>query len=235
MLNITYNASDAKIAEQLKADLAQTRLRLEHPMLVVLVSSEALRDESVQASIQEAKAQNHRIAFIKTKPIELTKNMSDLPPLDVSAKYDSKRVVQYLNRVDMGAQRLKRGRQLLVALLIGAGIMFVVAMWGIITQRVGFPVERYATEYALELEQISTYIFPTLDYLQPRTTDDALNYSATVDKLPTRILIFALQTATNVPMNNSATQDAIRAIETNAVGTAAVMTQQAQVTATATP
>jgi hypothetical protein len=229
MLNMTYAASDSAVAEKMTKDLSTAHLKLDHPMLIVVASPDGMKDESVNKAIKQAEKDNHRIAVVKVKAVSVPDSVGEFPPLDMSAKYDASRLVRYLNRVDMGMARVKRGQRLLFFIAVGALIMFAAAIWGIASGQVAFPQDEYATEFAFELNQISTFAAPTLDYLMPRTTEDALNFPATVERMPTRVVEFAIQTATALPSGMGATQEAIA---TAAVGTSAAMTQ---VAATATP
>ena len=218
MLNMTYAASDSALAEQMTKDLSTAPLKLDHSLLIVVASPDGMKDESVSKAIKQAEKDNHRIAVVKVKPTSIPDNLGEFPPLDLSAKYDRNRLVRYINRVDMGMARVKRGQRLLFFISAGAILMFVAAIWGITSGQVAFPQDEYATEFAFELDQISTFAAPTLDYLMPRTTDDALNYAATVEKMPTRVREFAIQTATALPIG-------MDAIATAAVGTSAAMTE----------
>jgi hypothetical protein len=231
MLNLTYAPSDAEIADKVKADLMASRLKLEHPMLVVIASPEAIQDENVKQAIKEAKSNQHRVAYLKAKTVDLSVDKSTLPPMDIRNGYKIKQLLAYLNNADLGKERLQRSKLLLLMVGGAALLMFFVGIYGINSRQVGFPVERYETEYAVELDQISTFIAPTMEYLQPRTTDDALNYASTVERIPTRVLIFALQTATTLPQS----QATLETIGTIAIATEAQMTAQATLEATATP
>jgi len=151
--------------------------------------------------------------------------MGELPAINIQ-KYDLKKIVAYLNRVDLGAKRLNVNRRLLFFFGAAGLIMFFMAVWGVSSGSVVFPVGEYQTENALNEQRIEEFARPTLEAWMPRTTQDAIAFPATVEAAPTRLLVYLLQTATSIPLNAEATQ--------NAIGTAAVATSIA-LTATATP
>jgi hypothetical protein len=225
MLQITYASADAAVAQRIRDELMASALKLERPMLVLLASPESLADETIMTQVQQARQQGHRIAVVTVRPVQVPADMGEFPPLDYTAGQPH-RLVRYLNRVDLGTARIRRSRWLLLAVSAGALAMFFVAIWGIITGQVAFPQDEYATEYAFELGQIGTFAAPTLDYLMPRTTDDALNFPATAERAPTRVRIFAIETATALPQSLAATQQAIGTI---AVATSAQLTLEAAV------
>ncbi len=229
MLDIAYAPIDKELAERLSSDLARSKLRLEHRVLILLAAPESIADETVMRTVKQAEKDGVRLAVIKVRAVDVPAGLGEMPPLDMTHKYNLDRAVAFINRVDLGAARIRRSQRLLFFVGAGAIIMFAASIWGIISGNVRFPIEEYATEFAEELSLISTFAAPTLEFIMPRTTDDALNFAATVPAIPTRLRVFALETATALPLNVSGTQ---QAIETAAVATSAAMTLAAP---TATP
>lgn len=231
MLNIAFAPPDQELANRIRDDLMRSKLRLEHRVLIWLASPESLADEGVMRTVKQAEKDGVRLAIIKVRPVDVPEGLGEFPPLDMTQKYSLDRIVAFVNRVDLGAARIRRSQRLLFFISAGVVIMFAAAIWGIISGNVRFPIEEYATEFAEELNQISTFVAPTLEFIMPRTTDDALNFAATVPAIPTRVRIFAIETATALPLSFSSTQ---QAIETAAAATSAAMTLAAP-TATPTP
>ncbi len=227
MLNITFATQDTDKANALRDLLANaTDLALEQPLLIVLASRVSMADETVQAAVAQAKAQGTHIAVLKLDNTPVPSGLGELPPLDIAKDLNAKRIVAYLNRADLGRARLQRSRLLLGWLMVAIVLMFGVALWSISSGRVAFPIDEFATQNAFAEQQIQFYAMPTLEQWMPRNTQDALTFDATVDAVPTRFLIYLLQTATAIPKSVSATQQAI--------ATAAAMTAAA-LTATPTP
>jgi hypothetical protein len=228
MLNITYHPQDEATAQRLRADLSNNpALKLERPMLIVLASAVSLQDEGVRKSVTQAKQDGKRVAVLSLDGTPVEPNLGELPALKLK-KYNPNAVVRYLNRVDLGAQRVAVNRRLLFFFSAAVLVMFFMAVWGVSSGNVVFPVSEYQTRNAINEARIDAFIHTTLEGWMPRTTQDALNFSATVDALPTRFLIYTLQTATYIPLNAQATQEAIG---TSAAATSAALTAQPTPTA----
>ncbi|MCS6835459.1 MAG: hypothetical protein NZ750_05510 [Anaerolineae bacterium] len=233
MLNIAFHPTDQALAEKLQADLSKTYIRLEKPMLIVLLSQAALADAEVSRSVQQAQAEGARIAVILPQALtSLPAPYAGLPVFSATdGRYEMKGLMAYLNRVDLGETRIARSRALLLLMLVSVAVMFVLALWGVGSGQVRFPSSEYATDDAIAFSQIQTLTFPTLDPLMPRSTEDALAFPATVQAAPTRNRPYLAGTATALPRNLAATQEAIA---TNALMTMQVQTQAAQVSSTPT-
>jgi len=222
MLNIAFHPADQALAEKLRADLGQTHVRLEKPMLIVLLSPAALADEDVSRSVQQAQSEGARIALLLTQPLgNLPAPYASLPSFSApEGQYTLKALLAYLNRVDLGSARLARSRTLLLLMLVAVAVMFGLALWGVGSGQVRFPSEEYATDDAIAFRQIQTLTFPTLDPLMPRSTEDAVAFPATVEAASTRNRPYLIETATALPQGRAATQEAI--------ASSAPMTMQAQ-------
>jgi hypothetical protein len=234
MLNIAFHPTDQALAEKLRADLGQTYIRLEKPMLIVLLSPAALADAEVSRSAQQALAEGSRVAVILPQALaSLPAPYDGLPTFSApNGQYAMKALLAYLNRVDLGQARLARSRALLLSMLAAVAVMFVLALWGVGSGQVRFPSSEYATDDALAFGQIQTLTFPTLDPLMPRSTEDALAFPATVQAAPTRNRPFLAETATALPRNLAATQEAIAS---SAPMTMQAQTQAAQASPTPSP
>ena len=86
-------------------------------------------------------------------------------------------------------------------LVIGAiaALMFGLAIMGILSGLVAFPVTEYNEEATFQSLWIDGLIGETLEYVQPRSTDDALNFAATLEAAPTRLYYYVRGTATALP------------------------------------
>lgn len=234
MLNIAFHPTDQALAEKLQADLSRTYIRLEKPMLIVLLSQAALDSVEVSRSAQQALAEGSRVAIILTQALaNLPSPYTGLPTFSApDGRYEMKPLLAYLNRVDLGEARIARSRALLLLMLVAVAVMFVLALWGVGSGQVRFPSSEYATDDAIAFSQIQTLTFPTLDPLMPRSTEDALAFPATVQAASTRNRPYLAETATALPRNLAATQEAIA---TSAPMTMQAQTQAAQVSPTPAP
>ena len=61
---------------------------------------------------------------------------------------------------------------------------------------VAFPVAEYNEEATFQAQWIDGLIRETLEAVQPRSTEDALNFAATHEAAPTRLFYYIRETAT---------------------------------------
>jgi hypothetical protein len=230
MLDITFHSADERLAHQMQEDLGKASFRLEHSLLLVLLTPQALVDSALQDGVQSALKKGVRLAPVIVQALEgaLPEPYTHLPVYDLSkSAYSAKALLAFVNRVDLGEARLARSRNLLIFISISVLVMFAIALWGVGSGLVRFPSQEYATEDAFEFGRIQTLTFPTLDPLMPRTTEDALNFPATVDAAPTRNRPYLRETATALPLGMTQTLAYF--------ATSADMTLTAQASASATP
>lgn len=223
MLNITYAPSDASTAEKMQADLAEANLKLVNNILIVLMSPDALADEGVQNAIRSTRKEGQRVAMVMLQETKLPDSLQDLPTMNMTQKYDLKRLTRFVLRADLEAQVRRANNRVLFYLVAAVVLIFAASIWALTTGLVAPPADEFATENALIDSQIETITFPTLDSFQPRTTQDAENFPATADALledNEDIYPFLIGTATALPANANATQ--------NTIATSAVQTQSAR-------
>ncbi|QPC84465.1 hypothetical protein G4Y79_08840 [Phototrophicus methaneseepsis] len=238
MLNITYAPSQAETAQQLKTDLAAARRlqSLHKDTLIVLVTTEALADKDLLAQVKKADRPNTVIIPLLLEPgLELPSalnngNALDLTGQNLSNRETVNRLVSHILHSAIGEKTRSRNRLIFGIVGIAVLAVFWWAISGISAGTVGFPVDEYNTEEAANLQMISTFVFPTLDGLRPRTTEEALHFPETVEAASTRDRIFLAGTATQMPIDRQTTAEAI-----DAAITGTVSAQTATAPATATP
>ena len=98
----------------------------------------------------------------------------------------------------LGAGRRGNLGALLVVGAIAFG-MFLVGIWGITSGQVVFPVDEYNEEATLQQQWIQGLVGETLEYVMPKTTEDAINFQSTLDVAPTRLYLYIRETATAIP------------------------------------
>lgn len=209
MLTITYATNDAALAEQMQHELAESGLWLEQHMLIVLLTPDSAVDKTVLQAVNTAKKEGHVILPVLLHATALPQEIAHLKPLDLTRGYDLKKLVQAINRADLG--EAKRSSNLRLSFYVGAAalLVFLVAIGTLATGVIAPPTDEYATENALREGQIATIIFPTLDAFSPRTTEDAIGFPMTVEAVQTRVRPFLILSATAQPQSQQATQDAL--------------------------
>jgi hypothetical protein len=229
MLNISYTPKDAKTAEAMQKDLAAAPLRLEHSILIVLLNSEAIADEELMRAVKTAERDNQVIAPVLLQKVALPENMKGLESLDLSKGYDKNKLLSFIKSTDLGKEVKSRNRRLLFYVGGAALLVFVISIASLVSGLVVPPNDEFATENALQDAQIETVIAPELEAAQPRTTEDALAFPATVEAARRQLQPFLIATATALPLNHQASQEAI---QTQAVQTYTQIAEQTNAVAT---
>ncbi len=208
MLTLTYGDENATLAKQLEADLSRARLKINaqadpaQQVLLVLVSPRYAQDKPVQDTVFTALDAGHYIVPILTQNAALPKPLDHLPHLDFSENYQFDALLEYLGTLGennthfpmkvLTPRQRRRNRRVGAILAFVAIGMFVLAVWGITAGLVGFPEEEYEQVETQEIATINAFVD---DYL-PRSTQEAAQFAATVDAVPTRLRPFVIQTAT---------------------------------------
>lgn len=210
MLIISYANEDAELARRLLQDLRAKghtiseapQMGREH-ILITLISPAANRDERVQASITTALDNSQHIISVMAQTAPLPKWIDHLKPLDFAAGYPFQTLLDQISvlsspnaglplKVLTPAARVKNRNS-------GYWLFALALLWFILgVVLVGFfgiqaPREEYNT---IETQKAATIIVVIQGNL-PRSTEDALNFPATVQAAPTaqRPLLVATATA----------------------------------------
>ncbi|MCA9915857.1 MAG: toll/interleukin-1 receptor domain-containing protein [Anaerolineae bacterium] len=241
MLDIAFGPAQADLAQQLQQALAASRslTNLDKATLLVLATPQSLQDADVQQAIAKAKKSDKNIIPLLLEPTQLPDDIAlhalDLTGQDLTEKNTVKRIVNHTLRAQITQQK-RRTNWLLMGLIgLAAFIVFFWAITSLSDGTIAFPVEVYATENAARETMIATLVHPTLEGLQPRTTEDAANFPATVEAASTRDRAFLRGTATQLPLNQQATQAIIIATQTAAAEQSAVPTFEPTAAPSATP
>ncbi len=209
MLNITYAQNDAHTAEQIQADLTNANLRLDNPVLLVLLTPESVKDESVLSAITQSKRDKHVIVPVMLRQTTMPDTLKSEKTLDLTKKYDKKKLIQFVKQADIGKDRQARNR--LYFYVVGGIVllMFIISLASISSGIVVFPVDEYATENAIRDAQVNTIVAPQIEIVRPRTTEDALNFDMTLEAIDNdELLPFIIGTATAIPEQIQATSEA---------------------------
>ena len=199
MIHITYSREEERLAERIRDDLAHS-VPLSGAVLIVLVSRQSLADQHVQAEVEKARAKGIHIVPILTEEVELPARLNDRRPLNFSGGYDSDRLLRRLAQSTMRPDELRRANRRALTVIGGiALLMFGIALIAIVSGSIAFPVAEYNEEATFQAMWIDGLIRETLENVQPRTTEDALNFPATHEAAPTRLYLYIRETATALP------------------------------------
>jgi hypothetical protein len=145
----------------------------------------------------------------------------------LTGRYHNNTIKSAQRRASGGQTTRRRNTLIGTILLVLVMLSFTASVIGLATGYIGVPLDEFSTEAAIQNGMIETLIFPTLDPLMPRTTQDAENFPLTVAAANTRNAPLLMMTATALPRNQQATQAAFMTIE------AATSTARAEATSEA--
>jgi hypothetical protein len=208
MLQITYADGDGKIAEQMQHDLSEANLRLQHRILIVLISPDSVVDDAVRGSINKAVNEKYLLAAVILQEASLPKSLENSMSLDLLKGYNKDKLIQFVNQVDIGAERLKRNRRWLFYMVALVLLVFVVSIATLASGLIAVPLDEFSTERALQDAQIETVVAPQLEAIRPRTTEDAENFPATVEAANNSLQPLMIGTATAILLERLATDTA---------------------------
>jgi hypothetical protein len=200
MATIIYNAADEAVARQIEADVrADDRADIAQSVVVV-VSPEAVGDRSVLAAIDEALDQNRHIVPVIARAAALPRPVEHLEPVDFTEAYDYEGLRARLSAAPGEFHMKVRTARVAAAnrragLVVGvlALVMFIAGLYLVGVLGVQAPAREYAY---VETEIVLTRNY-FIDQALPRSTEDAVNFLATVEAArPTlRPLLVATATA----------------------------------------
>lgn len=203
MIRITYSTDQKPLAEQIRDDLAG-RHPLSEPLLIVLVSRQSNADLHVRAEIEKALAERARVLPILTENIAPPASLEDRRCLDFSGGYNRAQLLRRLEQAAMKPADIRRANRRALTVIGGiALLMFGIALIAIASGFVAFPVAEYNEEATYQAEWVNGLIRETLEQVQPRGTEDALNFPATHQAAPTRLYFYIRETATALPKAGS--------------------------------
>ncbi|MCY4538559.1 MAG: hypothetical protein OXE52_10060 [Chloroflexi bacterium] len=199
MIHITFSADQEQLARQIRDDLTGA-FETAPPLLIVLVSAASNRDPVVAAEIARARQSGLQLLPILLENVALPVSLEYEKPLNFAAGYRRASLLRRLSQLSMTSREVRQAnRRALLVIGAIAAVMFGLAIMGMLSGLVAFPVAEYNEEATFQSLWIDGLIRETLEYAQPRSTDDALNFAATLEAAPTRLYYYARGTATALP------------------------------------
>ncbi len=199
MIHITYAAEQKALAERIRDDLSGA-FESPPPLLIVLVSAASNQDPVVAAEIARARRNGAQLLPVLAENVALPEALAYEKPLNFSAAYQRDSLLRRLAQLTMTNKEARQAnRRALLVIGAIALLMFSLAIIGMLSGLVAFPVAEYNEEATFQSLWIDGLIRQTLEYAQPRSTEDALNFAATLEAAPTRLYNYARGTATALP------------------------------------
>jgi TIR domain len=198
-MTIVYHAADAALANRIQNELGRELNSDDH--LILILSPQAVEDSAIQNAIARALDQNKLIVPVLSRVTPLPKMIEHLEAVDFTEGYNLDALVRRLSapenalhmKVHTPAVQVSNRR---VAYVIAAIvlIMFLGGIYLVGVMDIQAPVEEYDT---VETEIIQTRDF-YIDSVLPRSTEDALNFQATVDAARPTLRPVLIATATAI-------------------------------------
>ncbi len=199
MIHITFTADQAQLAQQIRDDLTGA-FETAPSLLIILVSAASNQDPVVAAEIARARQSGIQLLPILMENVALPEPLVYEKPLNFTAGYRRDSLLRRLSQLTMTRREVRQAnRRALLVIGAIAAVMFGLAIFGMVSGLVAFPVAEYNEEATFQALWIDGLIRETLEYAQPRSTDDALNFAATLEAAPTRLYYYARGTATALP------------------------------------
>lgn len=199
MIHITYAADQKALAERIRDDLSGA-FESPPPLLIVLVSAASNQDPVVVAEIARARQNGAQLLPILTENVALPEALAYEKSLNFATGYQRDSLLRRLAQLTMtNTEARQANRRALLVIGAIALVMFGLAIIGMLSGLVAFPVAEYNEEATFQSLWIDGLIRETLEYAQPRSTEDALNFAATLEAAPTRLYNYARGTATALP------------------------------------
>lgn len=196
MIRITYSSEQQRLAERIRDDLANETAP---SVLLVLVSSQSNSDPTVQTEIKQARRKRIHIIPILTENAALPDLLDGCKPLDFAAGYSRERLWRRLSQAPMTPADVRQANRRALMMIGGIALMmFGLAIIALMSGQVAFPVAEYNEEATFQAQWIQGLIGETLTFAQPRSTDDAIHFEATLQAAPTRLLLYIRETATAI-------------------------------------
>jgi hypothetical protein len=206
MLTLTYTAADSALAERLQQDLGRADAELaEANALIAVLSPGGVQDAEVRRALTDALNRGRTVIPVLAAPVSLPPEVAALSPLDLSARYDFAALKTRLERLvprETTPEQRASNRRIFYVLVALALVMFVMGLYLVGVMGVQFPADEYNAADTVEAATINAVLNPLLETNQPRTTDEAANFLATVQAAPTGQRPLLIGTATAIAESN---------------------------------
>lgn len=217
MLKVLYNANDARLANRIESDLRNAGYDLlpadqgmaRDDVLIPILSPAAQREDTILDAIYAALDRSQHVLPVIAQPVDIPRTFNHLPVVDFSETYDfnalkasvdaalSSNARLPLKVLTPATRRANRTTGLVVALI--AVFMFLVGLYAVGVLKIQMPQEEYNavdTEAAMTRDAITAPELEIYARFLPQSTEDAANYQATLQAVPTAYRPLMAMTAT---------------------------------------
>ncbi len=209
MLTLINNSQDAALAQRVTTDLKaqgfafnDTLTTAKDNILLVVFSPAANADASIQAVMTQAFDNSQHVVLLMAQPTTLPKLINHLKTFDFSSAYPLSTLAEHLQHLASPEAGLPlkvltpkvrvKNRGVGIWLTVVVLLWFIVGLVVVGVFRIQAPVEEYntvETEYAATVANI-------VQQNLPRSTEEAINFPATVQAVTTAQRPILIETAT---------------------------------------
>ncbi len=213
-ISLAYDSNDAALAHRLATDLRAAGDTVvdglqsgRNAVLIVLISPRLTPDSPVMQAVYHALDQGQVIVPVLIGAAALPPELDHLRPLNLSARYDlaalreriaEARQTNWQPRVRTPKVRQNNQRTVVWISAI-ALFVFVFGLWSISTFHLQAPPEDNGPVSTLDAQTRDAILSPTMEFLStslPRSTQQAADFPATLNAVPTLIRPFIAETTT---------------------------------------
>ncbi len=211
IVTLLNTPTDAALAGRIRSDLSAAGVQIgetvqagREAVTVAVLSPKALEDSGFQQNVVKALENNQHIIPVLAAKVGLPRLLNNLQAVDFSERYDAKTLLERVNMLSAPdapppmaiLTPTRRDANRRVGYLIGGIVIafFVVGIWAVGSGTVQAPADEFAS---VETQIILTRNY-FIDEALPRSTEDAVNFPATVENIPTKALMELIATATAI-------------------------------------
>ncbi|MCU0482468.1 MAG: toll/interleukin-1 receptor domain-containing protein, partial [Anaerolineae bacterium] len=206
-VTLVYAESDHKLAMRIRGDLEAESIRVQDTLtdgavVVAVLSAQGAKAPNMVAMLNTASDKYHHILPVLAEPTKLPRVIDHLQPIDMTQANASKELVARVNflaspqapRPLTSLTPAKRKQNVQSSLLYGF-TAFGIFLVGIIAVGV-FGIQAPEDEFYTVETQVYLTQRVYIDQVLPRSTEDAVNFQATIPFIPTKARQEAIATAT---------------------------------------
>lgn len=213
MIALIYAPTDSALGLRIRGDLEANSVAVadevqpgNDSISVVVLSTQSITDNTTQEALVKALENGQHVipVFADSSDLKLPRIIDNLQPIDYSSQYDIAPLIERINALSapdappplttLTPSVRAANRQTAILLSVAAVVVFVLAIIGVATGTTVPPQDEFAS--------VDTQVYLTRSYFideaLPLSTEQAAEFAATIEEVPTRARVQLIQTATAI-------------------------------------
>lgn len=215
-VTLVYAEPDYKLAMRIRGDLEAKSIRVvddltNDAIMVAVLSPQGIKTPKLIEMLNIASDKYHHIIPVLAEAVKLPRVIDHLQPIDMSQANASQELIKRINFLaspeaprPLTSLTPSKRKQNLQSSIFYAVIAFGIFLMGIIAVGV-FGIQAPEDEYYTVETQVYLTQRVYIDQALPRSTEDAINFEATIPHIPTKARQEAIGTATWVASGQDGT------------------------------